>query len=75
MSLGSIGQDEVDDMCVDWRLHPFHKLLSSTCSVPGLYPRAHVAQNPITEAKGNAEQYNTNFSVKVLGLDQLGKAP
>lgn len=74
LSLGSIGQEEVDGMCVDWRLHPFHKLLSSTCCVPGLYPTAHIARNPIAEVKGNAEQCNINCSVTVLGLDQLGKA-
>lgn len=50
--------------CVDWSFHPSHKLLSSTCCVPGLYPRAHAGQNPITKAKRNAEQYNTSFSVK-----------
>lgn len=44
MSLDSIGQDEADDVCVGWHLHPFNKLLLGTCWVPGINTRAHTIQ-------------------------------
>lgn len=51
MSFDSIGQDEGDDVCVGWSLHPFNKLLLGTCCVPGINTRAYAIQNSIT--KGN----------------------
>lgn len=39
VSLDGFGQDEGDEVCGGWRLHPFDKLLLSACCVPGIRRR------------------------------------